>query len=182
MNRREAASLRHPTIRTALDALVVLLSAWIVAEVVYVWSLRLYYPFDLEWMEGGMLGNAWRLTQGRSLYVTPTVDYVPYIYPPGYPSVVGLFGGAFGITPALGRAVSIAGTLMAGLGIAYATVRHGGTRALGFGAAACFIGCYVRSGAFYDLARPDGLLVGLLVWSLVVAGDRRRGAELLSDS
>ena len=163
-----------------MDALIVLLATWMIADVCYVWSLRLNYPYDLEWMEGGMLGNAWRLTQGLSLYEAPTLEFVPYIYPPGYPSVVGLFGGVFGITPGLGRAVSIFGTLMAGVGIVYASIRHGGTLAIGLGAAACFMGCYTRSGAFYDLARPDGLLVGLLIWSLVIAGDRRRGSDVLS--
>ena len=30
------------------------------------WAGRLAYPFDLEWMEGGMLAHAWRMQRGHA--------------------------------------------------------------------------------------------------------------------
>ena len=68
---------------------------------------RVAYPYDLEWMEGGMLHHALRIQEGRGIYGPPSTDFIPYLYTPLYPSVLALFGGIFGLTYALGRAVSI---------------------------------------------------------------------------
>ena len=38
---------------------------------------RWNYPFDLEWMEGGMLVHVDRLRSGEGLYVPPSADFIP---------------------------------------------------------------------------------------------------------
>ena len=40
----------------------------------FVWqfALRVGYPFDLEWMEGGMLLHADRVLKGEGIYVPPS--------------------------------------------------------------------------------------------------------------
>ena len=70
---------------------------------------RVGYPYDLEWMEGGMLHHALRIRLGLGIYVAPNVDFIPYLYTPLYPTLLALFGGPFGVSYALGRAVSILG-------------------------------------------------------------------------
>ena len=52
-------------------------------------SGRLDYPYDLEWMEGGMLAHGARAAAGEPLYVLPTADFIPFIYPPLYPWLMG---------------------------------------------------------------------------------------------
>ena len=89
-----------------------------------VWVARIPYPFDLEWMEGGMLAHAWRLDQGLPLYVAPNPDFVPYIYPPGYSAVLAVLGKVFGLSPALGRVVSLFGTLAAAAAVPFVVTRH----------------------------------------------------------
>jgi hypothetical protein len=42
------------------------------------------YPYELEWMEGGMVDHVIRVLEGGSLYVAPTVDFVPFLYTPFY--------------------------------------------------------------------------------------------------
>ena len=44
--------------------------------------LRLSYPLDLEWMEGGILTHALRLGRGLPLYAEPSVDFVSFLYTP----------------------------------------------------------------------------------------------------
>jgi hypothetical protein len=44
--------------------------------------LRLQYPYELEWMEGGMVDHALRVLSGQKLYVRPSLEFVPFIYPP----------------------------------------------------------------------------------------------------
>ncbi len=129
---------------------------------------RVGYGFDLEWMEGGMLVHALRVSQGQSIYVEPTPQFIPYIYPPLYAWVVGWLGRLLEVSYALGRSVSFAGTCL-GAGLLVLVVRQEGYRwSLGLGAAALFLSCYEDSGAFFDLVRSDGLLIALLAGSLLL--------------
>src|SRR5258708_17754631 len=50
----------------------------------YVIFARMFYPFQLEWMEGASLVQVSRLLGGQALYVQPSVDFVPLVYPPLY--------------------------------------------------------------------------------------------------
>lgn len=156
---------------------------WLLGEVGYTWLLRLTHPYDLEWMEGGMLAHAWRLQHGQPLYVTPSPDFMPMIYPPGYPALLAVLGWLPGLSHGLGRFVSVAGTVAAASAMVWGFRRHTGQTVWGIVAAAVWIGLYPRSGAFYDLVRPDALHNGLLAWATVLTleNDRRslRAAGLL---
>ncbi|MBA3396112.1 MAG: hypothetical protein H0T89_26015 [Deltaproteobacteria bacterium] len=74
-------------------------------------SGRVTYPYDLEWMEGGMLHHALRIHNGEGIYVPPSIDFIPYLYTPLYPSLLALLGSGFGLTYTLGRVISIIGLL-----------------------------------------------------------------------
>lgn len=118
---------------------------------------RLGYPYDLEWMEGGMLCHSLRLLEGKPIYAPPSVDFIPYLYTPLYPLLVAGLARIFGLGYALARTVSIASYLGASyLGYRFAR-RHGGSRAAALSAMAIPAAAYVRTGTFYDLARPDAL-------------------------
>ena len=101
----------------AVPALVQLaLLAWAIAG-------RIAYPYDLEWMEGGLLVHADRLAQGLSIYPPPSVDFIPYPYTPGYPALLSVVGRIFGLSYPVGRAVGVV-ALVAILAIgAWALVR-----------------------------------------------------------
>ncbi|MGB0641006.1 MAG: hypothetical protein ACPGTU_16830, partial [Myxococcota bacterium] len=146
-------------------------------------SIRLNYPYDLEWMEGGMLLHAARVAEGLPLYVTPSETFIPFIYPPLYPWVVGgLSTLGFPLDYALGRGVSVAGVAVAALVLILAIRKEGGGALLGLGSAILFLVCYPDSGAFFDLVRNDGLLIGLLSTALfcVRTGWLRTGGLLLT--
>ncbi len=138
-------------------------------------SARFSYGFDLEWMEGGMLVHAWRLREGLGLYVEPSADFIPYIYPPLYPWLLSLLGPADYGT---GRLLSAVATLAA-VGALVALLRRDGTPWLfALGGAAAFLSCYDESGSFYDLVRGDALALGFASWFLValrMAGPRSVG-------
>ncbi|MEZ4234918.1 MAG: hypothetical protein R3F59_01885 [Myxococcota bacterium] len=160
-----------------LDVALPLAASILVAGMVlWLWSQRLAYPYDLEWMEGGMLAHAWRIARGLPLYVEPGPEFVPYVYPPGYPTLLAALGFVFGLSPALGRAVSIAGTLLATAAAGRIVHRQTGNPLAALVAAATFLGTYPASGAFFDLVRPDGLMMGLLAASIAVALERHRRA------
>ncbi len=130
---------------------------------------RFSYPYDLEWMEGGMLQHAQRIRDGVGIYVPPSVDFIPYLYTPLYPSVLALFGGAFGMTYSVGRAISILSLLgiAATAAIQIPSSRHEHVRrgppwagvALGLG---LFSAAYPISDGWYDLVRADTMFLMLI--------------------
>jgi hypothetical protein len=144
-----------------------LLSAWVFAVLARVLLLRLTYPLDLEWMEGGTLVHALRLARGQPLYAQPSVDFVTFLYTPLYPAVLATLSKVFGLSYVLGRAVSIlafSGALVflvasvRGVARQYESVdlRAVATSAGLLGAAAV-CQAFPFCGAFYDLVRCDSL-------------------------
>ncbi len=155
-------------------AVALALAAWFVALLLWVFARRFVYPYDLEWMEGGMLAHALRLDNGQPIYAPPSVDFIPYLYTPGYPVLVFVLGKIFGIGYALGRFLSLAGFFtVAVLGYVYAR-REGGSRAAAACAIAIMFGAFVPTGSFYDLARPDSLFMGLVTAGLLVGWWKRK--------
>ena len=148
---------------------------------------RIGYPYDLEWMEGGMLHHALRIKSGEGIYVPPSVDFIPYLYTPLYPSLLALLGGGFGISYFVGRVVSV----LALIGIAVVTSvqiahrRHEHIArgpvwagiALAFG---LFAATYPYMEGWFDLVRADTLflfmvtagIAGLPRWSRTGEGLR----------
>ncbi|HEX6837882.1 MAG TPA: hypothetical protein VF334_14990 [Polyangia bacterium] len=156
-----------------LRAVALALAAWFVVLLLYVFARRFVYPYDLEWMEGGMLDHALRLAAGQPIYAPPSVDFIPYLYTPGYPFAVFVLGKLFGIGYKLGRFVSLVGFFaVAVLGYVYAR-REGGSRAAAACAIAIIFAAFVPTGAFYDLARPDSLFMGLVTAGLLVGWWKR---------
>lgn len=130
---------------------------------------RLAHPFDLEWMEGGMLVHAERVRRGLPLYVAPSAEFVPFIYPPLTHWLLGLWGKVAGVDYLWGRLLSLAGSLAAA-GAAVAALRQEGARwGLALAAGGLFLSTYEDVGTFFDLVRTDGLFIGLLSWALVRA-------------
>ncbi len=166
---------------------------------------RIAYPFDLEWMEGGLLAHAARLADGHALYPPPSIEFIPYLYTPLYPALLAALGAVFDISYQLGRAVSLV-SLIAALGfIAVIVVRGAGrgpdtggdtggdpgpdkdadTRAsddrpLAWCGAALgaglFASAYPWVEGWYDLVRADTLFLAMvLAGLLLLARYARRG-------
>ena len=139
----------------------------------YTFWQRVDYPYDLEWMEGGMLIHAQRVLEGKALYVAPSSDFIPYIYPPLYSWLLAFFSSLFTLDYWVGRSISFVGTVLAGGAIVRALrfeQLDWGHALLGAG---LFFSCYEDGGTFFDLTRADGLLIAALGWSLVLVREGR---------
>ncbi len=159
------------------------LSAVAVGMFIYVAARRLAYPYDLEWMEGGMLCHALRLLQGQPIYALPSVDFIPHLYTPLYPAVVAGLGWIAGdVSYPLARAVSLLSFLGAvAIGVEWA-YREGGSASVALCALALPIAAFPVSGGWYDLARSDSLQLFLTVLGAQVAwyGRARHGRAVLA--
>jgi hypothetical protein len=146
----------------ALGALHVLL--WVVVA-----YARATYSFDVEWMEGGELMHAVRLLEGKAIYAAPSVEFTAFFYPPGYPAVVAALASGLGdVSYALGRAVSIASTVLT-LGLLYWVVKRNTIRPFALLAVALYAALDRVSGTFTTVARPDALAYAFVFAAAVVA-------------
>ena len=73
---------------------------------VYTSMNRIFYPFDLEWMEGGMLLMVCELWKEKNLYVEPTSEFIPFIYPPLYSWLLAVGGWLWELDYPIGRGIS----------------------------------------------------------------------------
>jgi hypothetical protein len=184
--------------QAALWLAIALPALYQVALLVEAIAGRLGYPYDLEWMEGGMLHHALRIRLGLGIYGPPSADFIPYLYTPLYPTLLALFGGPFGVSYALGRAVSVVG-LVGIAAIALASLLGARRRPAGAAIAGValalglFAACYPYVEGWYDLVRADTLfafmitagIAGLPHWArdddgIVGHGKVAAGAALLA--
>lgn len=136
----------------------------------YVWLglHRLGYPLELDFIEGVMMDHAWRVAHGQPIYVAPSLHYIPLAYMPLFSVVSGLLMKVIGPTFAAARIVSFGSTL--GILLLLAGIVWGETRRTTFAVAAAgvYAMAFGLTGACYDVARPDSLMLFLTFSGLVV--------------
>lgn len=132
---------------------------WIVAR-------RITYPFQLEWVEGGMLQETLRILQGQSLYSPPSVEFVSFLYPPLYFYASALVSLLFGPTLFSLRLVSFLASLVSLGGIFAIVQRETQSRLWALVSAGLFIAGFRATGAWLDIGRVDSLFLAFYVLAL----------------
>jgi 4-amino-4-deoxy-L-arabinose transferase-like glycosyltransferase len=146
-----------------LEYLLWVLAAACVALYLIVAAARMTYPFELEWMEGGVVDHVRRVLAGRDLYIEPSIEFTPFIYPPLYYYVGTAFSKVLGIGFFPLRLVSFLSSL-GSMAIVFLFVRReSGSATGGLLAAGLFAATFRAAGAWYDLARIDSLFLFLLL-------------------
>jgi 4-amino-4-deoxy-L-arabinose transferase-like glycosyltransferase len=143
----------------------ILVIAALAATFVYVALaiVHLRYPFELEWMEGGMVDAVRRVVAGQKIYVKPSLEFAPYIYTPLYYYVAAAFAKVFGAGFFSARLVSVVASLGAIGIIARFVQRETQSVIHGVIAGGLYAATYSILGAFHDLARVDSLFVVMLL-------------------
>jgi hypothetical protein len=147
---------------------VALFSIAVAYLVIYLWMAyqRLRYPFDLEWIEGGMVNQVQRLLHGQSMYVAPGIDFVPFLYPPVYFYFSAAASLLFGGGPFPLRLVSFLASLVSFTTIfliVRAETKNWWAALLSTG---LFAATFRVTGAWLDIARVDSLFLAL--WLLFI--------------
>lgn len=120
---------------------------------------RVFYPHELEWMEGAMVDHSARVADGLPLYCAPEPEHVPFLYAPlmfwlgGLAMKLGLPG-----LLAL-RLLATAATIGCAVLIGHWVRRETGRLLPGLVAMGVFLGGYGWLAWWYDLARNDTLFV-----------------------
>jgi len=129
------------------------------------------YPFELEWMEGGMLEHARRVLEGKALYPEPSPEFVPFIYAPLYSYAGALAAAVTGPDLFALRLVSFVSTLVALIFLYRIVEFETSSRAFGAVAPCLFLATFAASGGWFDLARVDSFA---LAWLLAAVDVTRR--------
>ncbi len=124
---------------------------------------RLGHPFELEWMEGGVLVQVHRLLAGQPMYAAPTLDYIAFNYTPLYFWVGSLAARVLGDGFAPLRLVSLLAALGSFALLFALARRETKSVAAGLLAVSLFAATYRLGGAWLDIARMDSLFLMLLL-------------------
>lgn len=144
-------------------AIATLMALAFVAVYVYIALVRISYPFELEWMEGGSVDHVRRILDGQALYSRPSIEFVTYIYPPLYFYVSALVSKVTGMGFMPLRLVSFVSSLGSFALIflfIYRETRNRIAALLGMG---LFAATFELGGAWFDIARVDSLSLFLLL-------------------
>jgi hypothetical protein len=160
-----------------LAAILVLVAAAFLGIYLYIALLRLRYPYELEWIEGGLVDQVGRILAGRSVYGPPSISFTPFLYTPLYFYLAAIPARIFGLGFFPLRLVSFLASLAAMGGIFWIVYREGRNLLASILAAGLFAASYRVTGAWLDVARVDSLSIALLVFfwlSIPRTPDRRR--------
>ena len=171
---RVATRTARPAVRREPGQPVVLRAALVVAAFGFlacylaVAFARFRYPFQLEWMEGGVLDHVQRVLHGQALYVPPSIHFTPFLYTPLYYYVSAGASWLFGLHLSTLRMVSIVSSIVAFAALYRLVWIETRDRWASLVAVGLLAACFQVSGAWLDLARVDSLFLALLLVGLVL--------------
>jgi hypothetical protein len=147
---------------------------------VVVFAARIVYPYDLEFMGGGMLDLAERVRDGRPLFGPPGVESTSFLYGPGWYLVTGTLSKVMSARLA-GKLVAVASTFACAALVAFIVRRRHPSGAGRIVFALALVGvAYALTGCWFDLPRVDTLATALLLASVYVATGSHKSAPLAS--
>ena len=172
--RRVPGTTPLPVVATRWTLIVVATALTVSALVTAV--LRVSYPFDIDFIEDGMLMQAWRVTNGLPIYVEPSGAFAPHVYMPLYTWLGGLLLAVTGPSLAPLRLLSLAATLVSAGLITWIGRRESDTWLIAVAGGALYLAGYRIVGGWYDLARVDALFMALTLAGLAAVIYWRRSA------
>lgn len=138
-----------------------IIALWPVVQFLQVALARMNYPFELEWMEGGIVDHIRIVLSGHSLYRKPSLEFTPFIYVPGYyylSAIVSKIVGVGFLAPRLVSTLSILGCFLL---LAKWVHHESGSILAALVTAGLFAATYGQSEFWFDLARVDSLFLFL---------------------
>jgi 4-amino-4-deoxy-L-arabinose transferase-like glycosyltransferase len=146
-----------------LRYLLMVAAAWFILTYIIIAILRLQYPYELEWMEAGMVDHAQRVLSGQKLYVRPSLEFVPFIYTPLFVYLSAIVSKATGIGFEPLRLISFTSSLGSFLLIFLIINRETGNKFAALLSTGLFAATFRIGGAWFDIARVDSLALFLLL-------------------
>lgn len=135
---------------------------------------RVFYPYDLDFIEDGILMQSLRFAEGRPVFLPPNAEFVPHVYMPLYAWLGGLLFRPAGPGFLPLRLLSLAAVLATAALVFWIARRESGRTWPGLACAGLFLGGYRITGFWYGLARVDALFIALALAGLALGMYHRR--------
>ena len=155
------------------NALVIILSFAFIALDLFIIFSRLSYPYQLEWMEGAGLVQVSRILAGKVLYVPPSIDFVPLIYPPIFFYASALLAKIVGLGFGALRLVSFLSSALCAVIIFLAVKEKTNSKFAAFLGAGIFASTFMLTGQWFDIARTDMLTAALSMLGIYLARETK---------
>lgn len=150
-------------INKLLEFCLVALALYFIGAFLVAAALRISYPFELEWIEGGVLGQVSRILQGMPLYTKPSLESISLIYTPLYFYLAAALAKIFGLKLWILRVVSLTACLGIFVVIWNWIKKETEDLMAALVAVGFFAATYPLSGVWFDVGRVDSLFVVFLL-------------------
>ncbi len=160
--------------------LALLTSSLFIAFFLFTSISRVFYPYDLDFIEDSMLMQSIRIANNQPVFVAPNAEFMPHVYMPLYSFIGGMLIKVMGVGFAPLRLLSLSATLVTAILIFLIAQRETQEKWIGFACAALFLGGYRLTGFWYELARVDSLFVMLLMIGMMTGLRARSVPRLLA--
>jgi 4-amino-4-deoxy-L-arabinose transferase-like glycosyltransferase len=161
--------LSSPRVTKILRSMLLVGALCYVAVYVVVALVRMRYPFELEWTEGWMVEHALRILRGQSIYVAPSLHFMPIGYPPVFYYLSALAASVTGVGFLPLRLVSFLSSLGCLVFLYMIVERETRNRCAAILSGCLYAATYRASGCYFDVGRVDSLLMLFLLAALYVA-------------
>lgn len=139
---------------------------------------RINYPYDLEWIEGGMVDQVQHFIITGKIYVSPSINFVPFLYPPLFFLFSAVTSSIFGIGYFSLRFVSFVASIVIFITIYLIVFEETKEWWVSILSVGLFSATFRVTGAWLDIARVDTLFVAL--WILFVYIIRKKESYFYS--
>ncbi len=139
---------------------------------------RIFYPYDLDFIEDSMLMESIRFANGQPVFIPLNADFMPHVYMPLYSWLGGLLFRVFGVGYAPLRLLSFGATISTAAMIYFIAKKEGGQNWIAIACAGLYLGGYRLTGFWYELARVDSLYVALALGGLAAGFQCRADRSL----
>ena len=160
-------------IEKAFKGLVIVLSLAFIGIDLFIIFSRMFYPYQLEWMEGAGLVQVNRLLAGKTLYVPPSIYFVPLIYPPLFFYASAIIAKLVGLGFGALRLVSFLSSAVCALVIYLAVKEKTNSKFAALLGAGIFASTFMLAGQWFDIARTDMLAAGLSILGIYLARESK---------
>jgi Dolichyl-phosphate-mannose-protein mannosyltransferase len=130
---------------------------------IFAFGSRLFYPYDLQFLESGIVSQTQHLLDGKKLYTSPSLEYTPFIYGPLYFYVSAFVAKFLGLGYFPLRLVSIMASFGCFFFLFSLVKRETNNIYAAFLSAGIYAATYKLSAFWFDLARVDSLFLCFLL-------------------
>jgi len=136
---------------------------------------RIRFPFEIALMEGGFMEHVRRIILGQNIYISPSLDFIPFLYTPLYPYLLAVIAKIFGLTFMPLRMFSFLISLANFYLIFLFVKKESKNIFAGFLAVCLFAATFRVSNLVFDMVKNDSLFLFFLLAGIYLLRFRESG-------